>query len=60
MERALPPHSFFRCHRSHVINLALVQQLVVHGGYRVYLTAGHTVEVARRRLAALKEALARV
>lgn len=60
LERLLPPQRFFRCHRSHVINLAMVQQLILQGGYRVQLSTGHTVEVARRRLAALKEALARM
>lgn len=59
LEKLLPSRHFFRCHRSHVINLAMVQQLILHGGYRVQLPAGYTVEVARRRLAALKEALAR-
>ncbi|MBZ0205840.1 MAG: LytTR family transcriptional regulator, partial [Flavobacteriales bacterium] len=49
----LPHALFFRCHRAHVINLAMVESVLHHGGYRVLLKTGLVITVARSRWAAL-------
>lgn len=45
----LPEELFCRCHHKHVINLRMVVQLIRHGGHRLVLATGESVEVARRR-----------
>jgi DNA-binding LytR/AlgR family response regulator len=49
MAGGLPCPPFFRCHRAHVINLAKVEELQRHGGYRVLLKHGLVLAVARAR-----------
>lgn len=49
----LPGSTFFRCHRSSIINLMKVEELQRHGGYRVLLQHGLSLAVARSRWAAL-------
>lgn len=50
-EKALPSDQFFRCHHSHIVNLAMVSRAMAHGGYRAYLLNGCVVEISRRRWA---------
>lgn len=57
LEALLPADRFFRCHRSHLINLTEVRCLHVHGGHRVEMSSSHHVEVSRRRMAQLKAVL---
>lgn len=57
LERSLPPNLFFRCHRSHVINLVKVLRLDRENGYRAFLTGDIHVAVSRRCWSALREAM---
>lgn len=54
------PSSFFRVHRSHVVNLRCVSALRSHGGgkYDLLLTDGSSIPVSRARVTALRAALA--
>ena len=48
-ERLLPDKQFFRCHKSHIINLDCVKKFVRNDGFLVELSDGTTVEISRRR-----------
>lgn len=48
-ERLLPPHRFFRCHKSHIINLDCVKKFVRNDGFSVEMSDGAFVEVSRRK-----------
>ncbi len=58
LHRDLPLERFFRCHHSHVVNLAYVVKIFRNGGYRMQLCTGDMVEVARRRWKDLLDAIA--
>ena len=53
----LDAHSFFRVHRSHIINLAFLQSYSAVDGGTATLTNGDQVPVSRRRMKELKEKL---
>ncbi len=48
-ERLLPADRFFRCHKSHIINLDCVKKFVRNDGFSVELNDGTLVEVSRRK-----------
>jgi len=48
-EPLLNDPSFFRVHKSHLVNLHHVKKIVRHDGYRAEMSDGSTVEVARRQ-----------
>ncbi len=60
LEEKLPVPHFFRCHHSHLINLSKVKKLIKHAGHRVLLATGESVEVSRRKWAALVAAMERL
>ncbi len=53
----LDAHSFFRVHRSHIINLSFLQSYSAADGGTATLTNGDQVPVSRRRMKELKEKL---
>lgn len=57
LELQLPGSRFFRCHRSHVINLEKVLRLEREDGYHVVLRGTMRVEVSRRYWPLLRTAL---
>ncbi len=61
LEDRLPPDRFVRTHRSTIVNLDVVHELVPwsSGTYRLRLTDGTKLSVARRRVDDVKEALGR-
>jgi two-component system LytT family response regulator len=61
LEDRLPPDRFVRTHRSSIVNLDAVHELVPwsSGTYRLRLTDGTELSVARRRVDDVKEALGR-
>lgn len=60
LELALPPGIFFRCHRSHIINLSKVLSLDHTNGYWANLAGGVRVAVSRRAWPALRLAMHRL
>ncbi len=48
-ERQLPTQRFFRCHKSHIINLDCVKKFVRNDGFLVEMSDGAFVEVSRRK-----------
>ncbi len=59
IEADLPSDLFFRCHRTHVINLTKVASLLNHGGHRALMSTGLKVAVSRSRWEALLQAMER-
>jgi two-component system LytT family response regulator len=58
LEARLAPHGFVRAHRSELIRVAAVRALTQDAGsYRAHLVDGQVVEVSRRLVASVKEAL---
>jgi DNA-binding LytR/AlgR family response regulator len=58
LEARLAPHGFVRTHRSELVRVAAVRALTQDaGGYRAHLADGQIVEVSRRLVASVKEAL---
>ena len=59
LEERLHPDRFFRIHRSHIINLDKVDKLIpwFKGNYRIKLSTGTELDIARRRLPELKQKL---
>ena len=49
LEAQLHPASFVRTHRSHIVNVSLVRELLplTHGDYNVVLESGHVVPLSR-------------
>jgi two-component system LytT family response regulator len=58
IEEKLSPAHFFRCHNSHIINLAHVSKFLHKDGYVVEMKDGSLVDVSRRSKEKLLEALA--
>ena len=56
-EGLLPAHLFFRCHKSHIVNLNFIKRFLKEDGGVVQLGNGERVVVARRRKDGLLEAL---
>ncbi len=46
-ESKLDPHLFYRCHKSHIINLNKVQKFVNHDGYFAVMTDGSMVDISK-------------
>jgi two-component system LytT family response regulator len=59
LEARLDPERFLRIHRSYLVNVAVVRELVpwFSGTYQLALDDGTRLPVARRRVAAVKQAL---
>lgn len=59
LEKRLKAHSFFRIHRSYIVNLKQIEKLEpwFNRGLRIKLQDGTHLDVARRRLSGLKERL---
>jgi two-component system LytT family response regulator len=59
LEERLDDSLFFRASRSHLVNLAWIEEIVpwVNDGYRLSLRDGHTIEVSRRQAKVLREKL---
>jgi two-component system LytT family response regulator len=58
IEEKLSPEQFFRCHNSHIINLAYVAIFLHKDGYVVEMKDGTRVDVSRRSKEKLLEVLA--
>ena len=56
-EELLPPHQFFRAHKSHIVNLRHVVRYEAARGGNLVLSNGEKVEVAQRRKPVLLEYL---
>lgn len=56
-QRLLPGNLFFRCHRSYLINLVMVERLGRSEGYQAFLQGGWHADVSRRRWTRLRHAL---
>jgi len=56
-ERRLHPDRFFRCHRSAIINLSRVKEIVpwVAGSYKIHLSTGEEVDLSRNRARELRK-----
>jgi two-component system, LytTR family, response regulator len=46
-ESKLDHHLFYRCHKSHIINLSKVQKFVNHDGYFALMTDGSMVDISK-------------
>jgi DNA-binding LytR/AlgR family response regulator len=59
LEARLDPACFFRAHRSAIVNLDRVQEIIpwFKGSHRLRLTTGAEVDLSRRRARALREIL---
>jgi DNA-binding LytR/AlgR family response regulator len=59
LEARLDPARFFRAHRSAIVNLDRVQEIIpwFKGSHRLRLTTGAEVDLSRRRARALRELL---
>ncbi len=57
LEKTLNPETFFRAHRSHMVNLSLVQGWTNDSPVKLKLRSGQNVPVARRQIADLKSRL---
>ncbi|MGC9334391.1 MAG: LytR/AlgR family response regulator transcription factor [Anaerolineae bacterium] len=59
LEARLDPACFFRAHRSAIVNLDRVQEIIpwFKGSHKLRLTTGAEVELSRRRARALRELL---
>ena len=57
LEGKLPTSHFFRCHHSNLVNLTKVKQVFKHNGHRVLLVSGESIQVSRRKWAALVAAV---
>jgi DNA-binding LytR/AlgR family response regulator len=59
LEARLDPARFFRAHRSAIVNLDRVQEIIpwFKGSHRLRLTTGAEVDLSRRRARALREIL---
>lgn len=59
LESRLDPHSFFRAHRSIIVNLDRVTEIVpwFSGSHKLRLTTGAEVDLSRSRAKALREIL---
>lgn len=59
LERVLPPNTFSRVHRSHIINLNHIEKIEKYGkeSYIVKLKDGSTVNVSKSRIKELKKQL---
>jgi two-component system LytT family response regulator len=59
LEARLDPARFFRAHRSAIVNLDLIQEIIpwFKGSHRLRLTTGTEVDLSRRRARALRELL---
>ncbi len=59
LEARLDPTRFFRAHRSAIVNLDRVQEIIpwFKGSHRLRLTTGAEVDLSRRRARALREIL---
>jgi len=54
-ERTTLPESWWRCHRSHIVNTTVIQRITgTAQGYRLHLDEGISVPVARSRSAELR------
>lgn len=60
LEQALDPAMFFRLHRSSIVNLDKIRELVPHfkGDYAVVLHSGASLRMTRGRLEELQRRLA--
>jgi DNA-binding LytR/AlgR family response regulator len=59
LESRLDPARFFRAHRSAIVNLDRVQEIIpwFKGSHKLHLTTGAEVDLSRRRARALREIL---
>jgi two-component system LytT family response regulator len=57
LENQLDPKSFFRCHRSSIINLERIKEIIpwFGGKYKIVLSADREIELTRSRVAKLKK-----
>ena len=46
-EEKLDPNSFFRCHKSHLINLYKVQKFVNHNGFYALMSDGSLPDISK-------------
>jgi two-component system, LytTR family, response regulator len=47
-ETLLDPNVFYRCHKSHIINLQKVQKFVAHNGFFALMTDGSMPDISQR------------
>ncbi len=59
-EPMLTPFAFFRCHQSHLINLAYIKKVEKSEGGMIFLTDGSTVPLASRRRQLLLNLIAKL
>lgn len=57
LENQLDPKSFFRCHRSSIINLEKIKEIIpwFGGKYKIVLSADREIELTRNRVKELKK-----
>lgn len=46
-EQKLDPHLFFRCHKSHIVNLEKVQKFINHDGFYALMSNGSMPDVSK-------------